>query len=103
MRNANSDFNIASKTIKNRLKDTTANFTLKGMLDLYKDAIEEQFAAQQGSNQLVKSLSRVYASKDDILKMLRSKSIKQAGNLSDKEILGILDGRFIPPKFDKVF
>jgi len=102
MRNANSDFNIASKTIKNRLKDTTANFTLKGMLDLYKDAIEEQFAAQQGINQLVKSLSE-FMPQDDILKMLRSKSIKQAGNLSDKEILGILDGRFIAPKFDMKF
>jgi hypothetical protein len=102
MRNANSDFNIASKTIKNRLKDTTANFTLKGMLDLYKDAIEEQFAAQQGINQLVRSLSE-FMSKDDILKMLRSKSIKQAGNLSDKEIFGILDGRFIAPKFDTKF
>jgi predicted helicase len=42
-------------------------------------------------------------SKDDILKMLRSKSIKQAGNLSDKEIFGILDGRFIAPKFDTKF
>ena len=102
MRNANSDFNIASKTIKNRLKDTTANFTLKGMLDLYKDAIEEQFAAQQGINQLIRSLSE-FMPQDDILKMLRSKSIKQAGNLSDKEIFGILDGRFIAPKFDTKF
>ena len=43
MKNANSDYNIASSEIKNRLRDTQANWTLKGMLDLYKDSIDEHY------------------------------------------------------------
>ena len=46
------------------------------MLDLYKDAIEEQFAVQQGINQLIRSLPE-FMPQDDILKMLRSKSLNK--------------------------
>ena len=53
------------------------------MLDLYKDSIEEQFAAQQGVYTLVNSLLE-FTSKDDVKKMLKSKEIKQAGGLSNK-------------------
>ena len=102
MGNANSDFNITSSTIKKRLQDTQSNFTLKGMLDLYKDSIEEQFAAQQGVYTLVKSLLE-FTSKDDVKKMLKSKEIKQAGGLSNKEINKIIEGEFVPPTFDRSF
>jgi hypothetical protein len=102
MKNANSDYNIASSEIKNRLRDTQANWTLKGTLDLYKDSIEEHYAAQQGIYKLVNDLS-AFTSKDDIKKMLQSKAIKQAGGLSNDEINNIMRGIFTPPKFDPSF
>ena len=102
MKNANSDYNIASSEIKNRLRDTQANWTLKGMLDLYKDSIDEHYVAQQGIYKLVNDLS-AFTSKDDIKKMLKSKAIKQAGGLSNDEINNIMRGIFTPPKFDQSF
>ena len=102
MKNANSDFNISSSEIKKRLQDTEANFTLKGMLDLYKDSVEEQFAAQQGVHELIQELSN-FKSLDEIKKILKSKDIKQASGLSDKEINNLAKGIFTPPKFDNTF
>ena len=102
MGSANSNFNINSREIKKRLQDTQANFTLKGMLDLYKEALEEQYVAQQGIHKLANTLS-AFTPRNEIIKMLRSKKIKQAGGLSDREILNIVDGRFVAPQFDKSF
>ena len=66
------------------------------MLDLYKDSVEEQFAAQQGVHELIQELSN-FKSLDEIKKILKSKDIKQASGLSDKEINNLAKGIFTPP------
>ena len=102
MGNANSNFNINSKAMKDRMRDTKSNFTFKGVLELYQSGIEDQFVAQQGVYKLIQDL-RKFTKDSDIRKMLSKKEIKQAGGLSNEEINNLMRGKFTPPTFDESF
>ena len=102
MGNANSNYNINSKAMKDRMRDTKSNFTFKGVLQLYQNSIEEQFVAQQGVHKLIQDL-RKFKDDSEIRKILNKKVVKQAGGLSNKEINNLIRGKFTPPKFDENF
>ena len=102
MRNATSDYNDATRSIRSDLLDEQNKTSLNSMLENLKEGIEEHYAAQQGIYKLVSSMSE-FMSKEDIRKLLRSKKIKAAGSLSNKEIEMILKGRFAVPEFDQSF
>ena len=87
MRNANGTLKGVTRNIKNNLSNpnVTRNLSLRGALKDYQEAIEEQFAAQQGVFELVNDL-KSFMSEDQIKKILRDKKIKTAGGFSNIEI-----------------
>ena len=101
MRNANGTLKGVTRNIKNNLSNpnVTRNLSLKGLAQDYQEAIEEQFAAQQGVFELVNDL-KSFMTPVEIRKILRDRKIKAAGGFSDKEIDNIIGGTFTIPRFD---
>jgi len=104
MRNANGTLKSTVRELKNNLSNpnVTRNLSLRGALKDYQEAIEEQFAAQQGVFELVNDL-KSFMSEDQIKKILRDKKIKTAGGFSNLEINNIIKGRFTVPTLDSSF
>jgi len=104
MRNANGTLKSTVRELKNNLSNpnVTRNLSLRGALKDYQEAIEEQFAAQQGVFELVNDL-KSFMSEDQIKKILRDKKIKTAGGFSNIEINNIIKGRFTVPTLDSSF
>jgi len=102
MRNANGTLNSTVKNIKESLTNPNLNknLSLKGIIEDYNEAIEEQFVAQQGVFELIEDL-KSFMSKSQIEKILRDKKIKAAGGFSKTEINNLLLGRFTVPKFNR--
>ena len=100
--NANRNNNITIANIKQKLSDRQANFSLKNMLDMYKEGLEEQFVAQEGVCQLYNSLLK-FKSPTEAKKILMSRQVRQAGGLSKEEINTIIQGKFKAPRFDPTF
>ena len=72
------------------------------MLKDYQEAIEEQFAAQQGVYEMVMDLKQ-FMSTEQVRSLLRDKKIKTAGGFSNVEIENILNGTFTAPRLDVKF
>jgi len=104
MRNANGTLKSTVREIKNNLSNPnrSKNLSLRGILEDYQEAIEEQFAAQQGVFELVNDL-KSFMSEDQIKKILQDKKIKTAGGFSNTEITNIIKGRFTVPTLEKTF
>jgi len=104
MRNANGTLKSTVRELKNNLSNPniTKNLSLRGALKDYQEAIEEQFAAQQGVFELVNDL-KSFMSEDQIKKILRDKKIKTAGGFSNIEINNIIKGRFTVPTLNSSF
>ena len=100
--NANRNNNINTSTIKQRLNNRQANFSLQNMRELYKEGIEEQFVAQEGIYKLYNSLLQ-FKTPAEAKKILMSRQVRQAGGLSKQEINTIINGRFKAPRFDPTF
>jgi len=102
MRNANGTVNSKSRKIKDILIDPDDNTSLNSMLKDYQEAIEEQFAAQQGVYEMVMDLKQ-FMSTEQVRSLLRDKKIKTAGGFSNVEIENILNGTFTAPRLDVKF
>jgi len=102
MRNANGTLKSTSRAIKNNLNNPniTRNLSLTGVIKDYNEALEEQFAAQQGVFELVNDL-KSFMTEKQIRTILRDRKIKAAGGFSDLEINNIINGRFTVPTFDR--
>ncbi|NCW69720.1 MAG: hypothetical protein EBV86_14410 [Marivivens sp.] len=102
MRNANGTLKSTVKRINNDLTNPNRNqnLSLQGILEDYNEAIEEQFAAQQGVFEMINDL-KGFMSESQIKKILRDKKIKAAGNFSDTEINNLFLGRFTVPTFNR--
>ena len=102
MRNANGTLKSTVKRINNDLTNPNRNqnLSLQGILEDYNEAIEEQFAAQQGVFEMINDL-KGFMTESQIKKILRDKKIKAAGNFSDREINNLFLGRFTVPTFNR--
>ena len=102
MRNANGTLNAVSGDIKDRLSNpnNNKNIKLKNIMQDYNEAIEEQFAAQQGVFEMINDL-KGFMSDAQIRKILQDKKIKSAGGFSNKEINNLMRGKFTVPVFNK--
>ena len=102
MRNANGTLNAVSGDIKDRLSNpnNNKNLKLKNIMQDYNEAIEQQFAAQQGVFEMINDL-KGFMSDAQIRKILQDKKIKSAGGFSNKEINNLMRGKFTVPVFNK--
>ena len=102
MRNANGTLNAVSGDIKDRLSNpnNNKNIKLKNIMQDYNEAIEEQFAAQQGVFEMINDL-KGFMTDAQIRKILQDKKIKSAGGFSNKEINNLMNGKFTVPVFNK--
>ena len=102
MRNANGTLNAVSGDIKDRLSNpnNNKNIKLKNIIQDYNEAIEEQFAAQQGVFEMINDL-KGFMTDEQIRKILQDKKIKSAGGFSNKEINNLMRGKFTVPVFNK--
>ena len=102
MRNANGTLNAVSGDIKDRLSNpnNNKNIKLKNIMQDYNEAIEEQFAAQQGVFEMINDL-KGFMTDAQIRKILQDKKIKSAGGFSNKEINNLMRGKFTVPVFNK--
>ena len=102
MRNANGTLNAVSGDIKDRLSNpnNNKNLKLKNIMQDYNEAIEEQFAAQQGVFEMINDL-KGFMTDAQIRKILQDKKIKSAGGFSNKEINNLMRGKFTVPVFNK--
>ena len=102
MRNANGTLNAVSGDIKDRLSNpnNNKNIKLKNIMQDYNEAIEQQFAAQQGVFEMINDL-KGFMSDAQIRKILQDKKIKSAGGFSNKEINNLMRGKFTVPVFNK--
>ena len=102
MRNANGTLNAVSGDIKERLSNpnNNKNLKLKNIMQDYNEAIEEQFAAQQGVFEMINDL-KGFMSDAQIRKILQDKKIKSAGGFSNTEINNLMRGKFTVPVFNK--
>jgi hypothetical protein len=102
MRNANGTLKSTAKTIKNDLSNPnqTRNLALTSIIQDYNEALEEQFAAQQGIFEMINDL-KGFMTEKQIRDILSDKKIKAAGGFSNTEITNLINGRFTVPVFDK--
>ena len=102
MRNANGTLKSTAKTIKNDLSNPnqTRNLALTNIVQDYNEALEEQFAAQQGIFEMINDL-KGFMTEKQIRDILSDKKIKAAGGFSNTEITNLINGRFTVPVFDK--
>jgi len=102
MRNANGTLNAVSGDIKDRLSNpnNNKNIKLKNIMQDYNEAVEEQFAAQQGVFEMINDL-KGFMTDAQIRKILQDKKIKSAGGFSNKEINNLMRGKFTVPVFNK--
>jgi len=98
---ANKEWNTTTRNIRARLQDTSLEFDFQGLAEMYEDALQEHFVAQQGVAKLANSYKKYMdAGKGDrnTRRLLNRKVIKEAGGLSSKEINNILRNRFTAPQ-----
>ena len=102
MRNANGTLKSTAKSIKNDLSNPnqTRNLALTSVIQDYNEALEEQFAAQQGIFEMINDL-KGFMTEKQIRDILSDKKIKAAGGFSNTEITNLINGRFTVPVFDK--
>ena len=102
MRNANGTLKSTVKDIKDDLSNPNMNKKIKldNIINDYNEAIQEQFAAQQGVFEMINDL-KAFMTDAEIRKILQDKKIKTAGGFSNTEINNILKGKFTVPVFNK--
>jgi hypothetical protein len=99
---SNRKWNKTTSDIRKRLQDTDLQFNLKGLLEKYNEALEEQYVSQQGVNQLINSYEKYYGPQA-VRKLLHTKVIKEAGGLSNTEINQLIKNRFTPSRLPTTF
>ena len=99
---SNKNWNRSTSDIRKRLQDTDLQFDLKGLLEKYNEALEEQYVSQQGVNQLIRSYEKYYGL-SGVRNLIHRKVVKEAGGLSNKEINNLIRNRFTPSILPKTF
>jgi hypothetical protein len=102
MGKSNKEWTNFNNELKNNLQDPELSVSPISLLESYKEALEENYVAQQGVSNLLSSFVKYYGVKETN-KLINKKVIKNAGQLSSKEIRALFQNKFAAPELPDSF